>query len=142
MISGVRFPLVRSLVGIALVCMVALGALVGCGDSGEALVNPLSDGGSIAIQITRGATPKFDWAGGDTVHAISVYNFGATGEPNQRLWGYANIALTPPVTYGAKLTGGINLTGRDTAPPLQSGVRYRVEVIRHGEPSYANWIVP
>jgi hypothetical protein len=131
-------------IGLALVgavAVVAVGAS-GCGDDGVGLVGPISRDGNVTILISRGTTPVFDWESEATVHGISVYNYGATGKPDQIMWGYANISATPPISYGATITGGVSLTGQSSAPPLQSGVRYMVEVVRPSESSHAVWIVP
>ena len=117
-------------------------ALLSCGGGGDMLINPVARSGSIVIEISRSTPPEFNWRDGLPVQAISVYNFTPAGEVDQVLWGYANISIRPPITYGARLSGGIDLTGGRPAPPLQPGLRYRVEVVRGNESSYADWIVP
>ncbi len=116
-------------------------AFTGCGDSGGSLVNPLRRGGDVAIEIGRGTAPEFDWADGEAVSSISVWDFGPTGEPANPLWGYEAGEYTPPVKYGDILTGGREMPGRG-GPPLRAGFRYRVQVTRGGETSEADWIVP
>jgi len=125
---------------IAFLLLLAFAGMAGCGGGGNKLVNPLDRTGSITIEISRSTTPEFSWTSDVAVEAISVWSFSPAGAPDRILWGYRNVSLKPPVTYGAKLNG-ISL-GLGTAPPLQSGVRYRVQVVQNNAASHADWIVP
>ena len=114
----------------------------GCGSSGESLVNPVDSGGGILIEVSRSEQPKINWADGNPIQAISVMGFDTQGHVDQILWGYVNSAISPPVKYGDPIEGGVSLTGSTTAPPLASGQRYRVEVVRDEQASYTDWIMP
>ena len=128
----------------ALVSSSALVGFVGCGGNGNKMVDPLGTGGTITIQITRSTRPDFSWQSGTTApaaQAISVSNFNPAGAVDRILWGYRNISVSPPVTYGTTIAGGLKL-GVGDPPPLQSGVRYRVEIVVDGKASWADWLVP
>lgn len=148
-LSRLRLAVSRVLAGVgrafrsratAAVLPIALIA-VGCGSGTSKLVNPIATDGSITIEISRSSTPEFTWESGVEVHAINVSNFGPTGKVDRILWGYRSISVKPPITYGTSISGGISL-GVGSPAPLQSGVRYRVEVVRDNAASYADWVVP
>jgi len=112
-----------------------------CGNNVAKLVSPLQTSGSITIEIYRSTTPVFSWNATTAIEAISVANFRVDGRVDRILWGYRGIAATPPITYGSVIPGGISLSV-GTPPALQSGNRYRVEVVSGGKASTADWIVP
>ena len=130
----------RSALGATLIAA-ALVVSTGCGASGDGIINPVDVSGTIAIDVSRSDTPKFTWEDGAAVRSIIVYNFGSTGERNQILWGYVNVDIVPPVTYGDVIEGGQSLTG-GAIPTLRSGNRYRVEIARNASVSSTDWIIP
>jgi len=121
-------------------CLTTL-TFIGCG-GGNRLVNPINRGGNITIEISRSTVPVFKWADQQPVQGIVVYDFNASGAVDQVLWGYGNVSIVPPVTYGKPIAGGVDLGGGRAAAPLLSGERYRVEVVRDGQRSFVDWIVP
>jgi hypothetical protein len=95
----------------------------------------------VQIEISRSSKPTFSWVSTTAIEAISVTNFRPDGTIDRILWGYRGVAASPPVTYGESIIGGTSLA-LGAAPALQSGVRYRVEVVSAGQASTADWIVP
>ncbi len=131
---------IRLAVG-ATILVAALAIAAGCGASGDGIINPVDVTGTISIDVSRADRPKFTWEDGAAVQSISVYGFGSTGEINQILWGYVNVDIAPPVTYGDTIDGGQSLTS-GAVPTLRTGSRYRVEVVRSAAVSSTDWIMP
>jgi hypothetical protein len=116
--------------------------IVGCGGGSDAIISPIASEGTITVEITKSTVPVFRWTTGITVQTIRVMSFGTSGQVDQMLWGYTNTEIAPPVQYGEIIAGGVNLVPEGNAPPLRSGNRYRVQVVRAGEASHVDWIVP
>jgi len=124
------------------VILAFLPIVTGCGGGSDAIISPIASEGTITIEITKSTEPVFRWTTGITVQTIRVMSFSTAGQVDQILWGYTNTVISPPVRYGEIIAGGVNLVPEGTAPPLRSGNRYRVQVVRAGESSHVDWIVP
>ena len=135
-------PIVMRRLPTVSVFVALLSMVVGCGGGSDAIISPIASEGSITIEITKSTEPVFRWTTGIAVQTIRVMSFGTSGQVDQILWGYTNTEIAPPVRYGEIIAGGVNLVPEGNAPPLRSGSRYRVQIVRAGEASHVDWIVP
>ena len=123
-------------------CVVLSSFVIGCGSGADGIISPIAHDGIITIEITKSTEPEFRWSAGIAVQTIRVMSFSSSGQVDQILWGYTNASILPPVQYGEILPGGLSLVPVGTAQPLRSGNRYRVQVVRSGQSSHTDWIVP
>lgn len=109
--------------------------LLACGDATgpeDELTPCTDDTGSVAVSVTSGLTPTFDWSPACGVAMILVEEDGGDvwgASTDQETWGNPASAnmIHPPVTYGAALSGA---TTFEDAAPLLSGHTYEVVLWR------------